>query len=574
MSAEQYKAEGNDAFRAKDFPKAIELFSKAIDVSETPNHVLYSNRSACYASLHEYADALKDAEECVKINPTWAKGYNRVGAAYLGENKTTEAREAYEKALELDPSNKMAQSGLDDILRRSSRPAPDMGLGKMFSDPLLIDKLKANPKTAEFMKDPLLVEKVKQLQKSPTSMTQDLFSDPRLMTVIATILGVDLSAGPRDEAEAAKEEPKEEPKKETEEETQQPAKESAAESTEEPAGEPPVSSDKQQADQFKANGNALYKEHKFDEAIEEYEKAWNTYQDVTYLNNRAAAEFEKGDYDGAIVTCEKAVEVGRSVHADYTVIAKSFARIGNCYAKKDDLPKAIEFYEKSLTEHRTAPVLSKLRAAQRELKTREADAYMDKDKAEEARVAGNAEFKKADWPAAVKQYSEMIKRDPSDARGYSNRAAALMKLMSFPDAIRDCQEAIKRDPKFIRAYLRKANAEMAMKQYKDVDDTLQKAREIEQKSGQANGAQMREIEQLLEKALTQRFAPQEGETYEQTMKRVQQDPEVLEIMGDPVMQTILQQAQNNPAALQEHMKNPEVYRKVMILMAAGIIRTR
>jgi len=45
-------------------------------------------------------------------------------------------------------------------------------------------------------------------------------------------------------------------------------------------------------------------------------------------------------------------------------------------------------------------------------------------------------------------------------------------------------------------------------------------------------------------------------------------------MNDPVMQQILQQAQGNPAALQDHMKNPGVRAKIQKLVAAGIIRTR
>jgi stress-induced-phosphoprotein 1 len=44
------------------------------------------------------------------------------------------------------------------------------------------------------------------------------------------------------------------------------------------------------------------------------------------------------------------------------------------------------------------------------------------------------------------------------------------------------------------------------------------------------------------------------------------------IMQDPVMQSILQQAQSNPMALQEHMKNPSVKTKIQKLMAAGVIR--
>jgi len=45
-------------------------------------------------------------------------------------------------------------------------------------------------------------------------------------------------------------------------------------------------------------------------------------------------------------------------------------------------------------------------------------------------------------------------------------------------------------------------------------------------------------------------------------------------MNDPVMQQILQQAQSDPKALQDHMKNPIVQKKIQKLVNAGIIRTR
>ena len=43
---------------------------------------------------------------------------------------------------------------------------------------------------------------------------------------------------------------------------------------------------------------------------------------------------------------------------------------------------------------------------------------------------------------------------------------------------------------------------------------------------------------------------------------VVRDPEVAAIMNDPIMNQILQSAQTNPAALQDHMKNPIVKAKI------------
>lgn len=42
------------------------------------------------------------------------------------------------------------------------------------------------------------------------------------------------------------------------------------------------------------------------------------------------------------------------------------------------------------------------------------------------------------------------------------------------------------------------------------------------------------------------------------------------IMQDPIMQSILQQAQADPAALQEHMKNPGIRDKIQRLVAGQL----
>lgn len=575
MSAEEYKAQGNKYFTAKEFDQAIEQFTLAIDASLQPNHVLFSNRSACYASLKDFPKALDDAQKCVEVNPLWSKGYNRVGAAQYGLGNFDDAKSAYSKALELEPGNAMAQSGLSSVesAEAAQHGQPDMGLGKLFLDPQLIPKLKANPKTAELMNDPDLVAKLLQIQANPQASMSMMFSEPRLMTIMAALMGIDLNMADSDlvlkepsQSEPTKSENKKEPSFEK--------KTGKPNSSEEKLVAEDVEMEdasKVAAEAIKAEANALYKQRRFDEAIVKYSEAWESHHDITYLNNRAAAEFEKGDYDTAISTCELAIDEGRSMRADYKLIAKSFARLGNCYLKKDDLESAAKYFDKSLTEHRTPEVLAKLKSTQKDIKTREAAQYVDPEKAEQARLEGKEYFTEADWPNAVKAYTEMIKRAPEDARGYSNRAAALAKLMSFPDAVEDCKKAIEKDPTFIRAYIRKANAQLAMKEYSQVLDTLTIAREKDQELGAKN---TQEIDQLYNKALSQRFQGIEGETPEQTMERVSRDPEIVSILQDPVMQGILAQARENPAALQDHMRNPSVSKKINTLIAAGVIRTR
>lgn len=267
------------------------------------------------------------------------------------------------------------------------------------------------------------------------------------------------------------------------------------------------------------------------------------------------------------------------------VCCRAFGRLGSSYEKLGDLPQAIENYQRSLTEHRTPDILNKLRAAEKAQITAEKTAYVSQEEAEKAREQGGQRFKEGDWPGAVEAYTEMTKRAPDDPRGYSNRAAALIKLMTFPSAVQDCDIAIGKDPKFIKAYIRKAQAYFAMKEYSKCVDVCAEAMKHDE-----TGANARELDQQQQKALQAQFSGRAGETEEQTMERIQKDPEVgannvaevnfaastdwrlsqiMSILQDPVMQSILQQAKGDPAALQEHMKNPDVRTKVQKLIMAG-----
>ena len=75
-------------------------------------------------------------------------------------------------------------------------------------------------------------------------------------------------------------------------------------------------------------------------------------------------------------------------------------------------------------------------------------AYIDPEQSHKAREEGNALFKKGDFAGAVKAYTESIKRDPNDPRGYNNRANAYTKLVALPEALKDAEQAIKVDPTF------------------------------------------------------------------------------------------------------------------------------
>jgi stress-induced-phosphoprotein 1 len=71
-SIEELKNKGNAAFSSGQHEEAIKYFTEAIKLDGT-NAVLFSNRSAAYASLNDYSHALEDANKTIELRSDWAK---------------------------------------------------------------------------------------------------------------------------------------------------------------------------------------------------------------------------------------------------------------------------------------------------------------------------------------------------------------------------------------------------------------------------------------------------------------------------------------------------------------------
>lgn len=209
------------------------------------------------------------------------------------------------------------------------------------------------------------------------------------------------------------------------------------------------------------------------------------------------------------------------IRADFKLIAKAYGRIGTAYQRKGDTPTAVKFFQKSLTEHRTPDILNKLRAAEREQAEQARLDYISPEKAAVAREEGNTLFKAGDFAGAVKAYTEAIKRDPSDPRGYNNRANAYTKLAALPEALKDAEEAIKVDPKFVKAYIRKSHVLYTMRDYTKAIEAVQQAADVDEEKKHA-----KEIQDQVIKCQQAMFSQREGESEEETLQRAMRDPEI------------------------------------------------
>ena len=102
--ADELKNKGNKALAEKKFEEAVKYYTEAIQL-DSSNHVLYSNRSAAYATMKDWNKALADARKTVELKADWSKGWSRVGAAQHGLGNLEEALHAYEEGLKLEPNN-------------------------------------------------------------------------------------------------------------------------------------------------------------------------------------------------------------------------------------------------------------------------------------------------------------------------------------------------------------------------------------------------------------------------------------------------------------------------------------
>jgi len=106
--AEEAKTKGNAFFKEKHYEDAIRLYTDSLALKESA--AVYCNRALCHIHLENYGSAVQDADDSIRLDPAFIKGYYRRGTAHLALQKMKEALTDFKKCAALKPSDKDAQA--------------------------------------------------------------------------------------------------------------------------------------------------------------------------------------------------------------------------------------------------------------------------------------------------------------------------------------------------------------------------------------------------------------------------------------------------------------------------------
>jgi tetratricopeptide (TPR) repeat protein len=117
--ADSLKAKGNEAMKGKKYTKAVELYTKAVELNPNGNgtHVYLSNRATAFCRLGRNEEAIGDLEAALKLNPGHGKHLARLGYAQMQLGREEEALQTFRQAAEAEDSPSV-QRYIQDLEKR------------------------------------------------------------------------------------------------------------------------------------------------------------------------------------------------------------------------------------------------------------------------------------------------------------------------------------------------------------------------------------------------------------------------------------------------------------------------
>jgi len=561
LDPEALKNLGNNLLRKLNFDGALTHYTKAIEAAkarELPVHTYYANRVAVHLNRENYEQALEDSEHCILeaklANVTFPKAYLRKGQTLHHLKRYTDAAEALQAGLQLDPENTLIQKELTNL--QPYLETEDVEEDR-FVD--IEKKLEQNPETKKYLTDVEFLTALKCLKKNPQT-AMNYLKNPKIMKALAVATGIHMDGG-----EGHSHDQTEQIVEVTTVEEQADAEEQLA-----------IVESKLKSSQEKELGTAAYKAREFETAHKHYSNAFDLDPaNALLLNNRAAVSLEEKKYGEAREFCYQALDVvqreanGTAAEKRKENNSKIMSRVGVSYQKEKNLVMAMEWYSKSLDEFANKSIETKLKTLMRKVKSSE----LCEDKFSESKKLADAAFEEERYQDAVTHYLDCTKRKDDNKKSnsaalsyiYTQLAVANHKLLKYNAVVNHANVAIRLEEyvseKTYKPHLIKAAALEATNDWTNAERSYLQALKLKTTSLEA--------QEGITRCTTRSYA--EMNTPEKVRERVLQDPDVREIMMDPAMRIILEQMEKDPELLKNHLQEPRISRNIQKLVDVGII---
>jgi tetratricopeptide (TPR) repeat protein len=135
------------AVEAKQWPDAVTLYTKAIECCTTAQApegsssqhqlpstkaTLHANISLCLGKMNRWTEAIAHAKQAVEIDPSYVKGWYRLGQARNAVKEYKEAVSAFDKALSIEPQNAVLRKELEKTkIALESQPKDEESVEKV-----------------------------------------------------------------------------------------------------------------------------------------------------------------------------------------------------------------------------------------------------------------------------------------------------------------------------------------------------------------------------------------------------------------------------------------------------------
>lgn len=184
--AEEHRLKGNDFFTSQKFVEAKEQYDEGVKRSGGKDHKIYQNRAQCLMKLMAHPDAVKDLEECLKLEPSFIKQHIRKGQCHFQMKDYNKALKAYEQGLKYDMNNQELKQGLMNvqmILFRGGSDGSGGADGK--PDQQRVQEAMKDPEIQSILKDPQVNLILGQLSDPKQQKNaQEALKDPKIAEAI------------------------------------------------------------------------------------------------------------------------------------------------------------------------------------------------------------------------------------------------------------------------------------------------------------------------------------------------------------------------------------------------------